>query len=94
VDENDVTPGSDMLGQNYPNPFTTSTSFTFATQGGTVTIQLFDSQGRLIRTILQQDYPRGKHEITVNRDGMPAGNYFYRITSAKEQSTKKMVVID
>ena len=94
VNEDSVTAGDDMLGQNYPNPFTKSTTFKFSTQGGVVTIQLFDAQGRLIRTVLEQNYSRGSHEITVNREGMPAGNYFYRITSGKDQSTKKMIVMD
>lgn len=94
IDQSTLDANNDMLEQNYPNPFTTTTTFKFATQGGTVVIQLFDAQGRLVRTVLQQDYPRGQHEITINRDGIPAGTYFYRIISGKDQSTKKMIVMD
>jgi hypothetical protein len=84
----------DQLSQNYPNPFTRTTTLSFATQGGMVSIQLFDVQGRLIKTLVQQNYPRGRHEVTINREGIPAGNYFYRISSAKEQSTRKMMIMD
>jgi len=94
VDETQLTGNDEMLGQNFPNPFSRSTTIGFSTQGGNVTIQLFDAQGRLLRTVLQQDFPRGKHRVGINRDGLPSGNYFYRITSGKDQSTKKMVVLD
>ncbi len=93
--ENATVSGSDeMLGQNYPNPVTRSTTITFATQGGATTIQLFDATGRLVRTLVQQDYPRGTHQVTMDRGALVPGNYFYRLTSGTAQASKKMLVMD
>jgi uncharacterized protein (DUF1501 family) len=94
VEETTVAGSDDLLGQNYPNPFKTSTTISFGTQGGATMIQLFDVSGRLVRTLVQQQYARGTYQITVNRDGLKAGNYFYRLITGNEQGTKQMVVVD
>jgi uncharacterized protein (DUF1501 family) len=92
--DGNTTNSEDQLSQNYPNPFRTSTTISFSSEGGMVTIQLFDVQGRLLRTIINQEYQRGRHELTIYRDGIPAGEYFYRIKAGKDQSTRKMIVLD
>lgn len=95
IEETEVSVGDDdMVSQNYPNPFATSTKIKFATQGGYVTIQLFNTAGMLIKTLVHQEYSRGQYEITINRDALAPGNYFYRITCGKDQRTKKMLIID
>lgn len=94
VEETTVTGKDEVLGQNYPNPFTKSTTITFGSVGGMATIQLFDVNGRLVRTILQQEVDKGTHQININRDGLPAGTYFYRLTNDKEQSTKRLLIVD
>ncbi len=92
---NTILSGSDeLLGQNYPNPFSSSTSIKFSTTGGMTTIQLFDVSGRLVKTVVSQEYDRGSHEVLLYRDGLSAGNYFYRLTTGREQSTKQMLVVD
>lgn len=94
VEETTVTGKDEVLGQNYPNPFTKSTTITFGSVGGMATIQLFDVNGRLVSTILQQEVDKGTHQININRDGLPAGTYFYRLTNDKEQSTKRLLIVD
>lgn len=85
---------NEALEQNYPNPFINSTSFRFNSDGGNVRIQIFDTNGRLIRTITDQQYSRGQHEITIDRNGMAAGNYFLTLTNNKTKSTRRMTVVD
>jgi hypothetical protein len=94
TEETIVSGSTDVLGQNYPNPVQQSTTITFGSQGGMVTIQLFDASGRLVKTLVQQEFARGQHQITFNRGSMPAGNYFYRLTSEKENATRRMIVVD
>jgi uncharacterized protein (DUF1501 family) len=94
LEETTVSGSTEILGQNYPNPVQQSASITFSTQGGMVTIQLFDAAGRLVKTLVQQEFSRGQHEITFNRGSIPPGNYFYRLTSEKEQATRRMTVVD
>lgn len=86
--------GDEVLRQNYPNPFSKSTTLSFASPGGQTTLQLFDAQGRLVLTILQQYMDRGTHEVTIDRGSLSSGNYFYRLTSGKDQFTKKLVITD
>lgn len=94
VDETKVSGSNDILDQNYPNPFSRTTTITFGSDGGLVTIQMFDVSGRLIKTVLQQNMDKGKHQITINRGDLPPGQYFYRLTNNKNQSTKKLTVVD
>lgn len=85
---------ADMLGQNYPNPFSRTATVSFTSKGGTVTLQIFDISGRLVRTVLQKDYSPGRHEVAIDRSGLAAGNYLYRLTNGSDQATKKMIIID
>jgi uncharacterized protein (DUF1501 family) len=84
----------DMLGQNYPNPFSRNTTVSFNSKGGTVTLQVFDISGRLVKTVLEENFAPGRHETTIDRAGLAAGNYMYRLTNGSDQSIKKMIVID
>ena len=94
VEEVNGSVADDMLGQNYPNPFTRNTTVSFTSKGGTVTLQVFDISGRLVKTVLQQDYSPGRHEVIIDRSGLSAGNYLYRLTTGSDQATKKMIIID
>lgn len=94
IDETTVNGKDETLGQNYPNPFTRSTTITFGSEGGLTTIQLFDVNGRLVRNILQKPLDKGQHRITIDRGDLPPGQYFYRLTNGKNKSTKRLVVVD
>jgi hypothetical protein len=86
---------NEELGQAYPNPFSKTTTFEFGTNGGKATIELFDVNGRKLRTIANQEFAAGKHSITIERDGLAQGNYFYRLTkNGNHAATKKLVVVD
>jgi len=85
---------NDALSQNYPNPFSKTTTINFGSVGGNVTILLFDVSGRLLKTITKQDYPLGTYQISFDRQELPAGNYFYRLINGNTIATKKMVIIN
>jgi uncharacterized protein (DUF1501 family) len=85
---------NETLGQNYPNPFSRTTTVSFGSDGGIVTIQLFDATGRLVKTVLNREVDRGMHEITINRDNLDAGIYFCRLINGKHKSTRQMIVVD
>lgn len=85
----------ETLGQNYPNPFKTTTTIAFGTEGGQALIELYDVAGRKVKTICNQKFERGRHEVVVNRDGLAAGNYFYRLTKGTTHAaTKQMAIVD
>jgi uncharacterized protein (DUF1501 family) len=85
----------ETLAQNYPNPFSKTTTIAFGTTGGNTIIELFNIEGRKVKTLCNQKFEKGRHEVIVNRDGLPAGNYYYRLTNNSEHAaTKAMVVVD
>lgn len=65
----------------YPNPFNPRTTIHFANpQAGAVKIVVYDVQGRLVRSLLQDDLPRGEHTVEwdgLNEAGEPAGSGVY-----------------
>ncbi|MBW7914635.1 MAG: DUF1501 domain-containing protein [Taibaiella sp.] len=95
LEETTISGRDEILGQNYPNPFSRTTTITFSSDGGTVAIQLFDVSGRLVKSILpERQMDRGKHQVTIERGDLPPGQYFYRLTNGKNQSTKRLTVVD
>jgi hypothetical protein len=94
---------------NYPNPFTTSTSFYFDHNSSEtsldVIIQIFSISGKLIKTIQDQVYSNGYRVGPINWDGLDdyggrlgRGVYFYKVnvkTSSGQlvQKIEKLVIL-
>jgi hypothetical protein len=89
------TPSKFNLCQNYPNPFNPSTKIIFSLEvSSTITLKIYNILGDEISTIInRQPFTPGSYNVTVNMNGYPTGVYFYRITSANFNSTKKMILI-
>lgn len=87
------------LEQNHPNPFNPSTTIRFSLPSRQLaTLAVYDSQGRLVRTLVDGIAPAGMSSIAWNgRDekGMTvtSGVYFYRLASGKFSETKKMTLL-
>jgi hypothetical protein len=93
------TPRATALLPSHPNPFnpTTTIPFDLATKGR-VSLQIFDTQGRLVRTLCDDVMPEGAHEaVWDGRDKsgsqLMTGVYFVRFTTSDFQVTKKLVMI-
>ncbi len=81
------------LAQNYPNPFNPSTTIAFQVpQAMRVSLKLFDSIGREIRTLADRTFEAGDHAVDVDMSGMTSGVYLYRMTSGAFVETRKMIV--
>ncbi len=88
------------LGQNYPNPFNPSTTIPIqARQPGTLKVQIYNMEGRLIQTLLQDSVSPGHYTVLWN--GMDArgnevssGVYFYRLKVQNQIiDTRRMVLL-
>jgi uncharacterized protein (DUF1501 family) len=78
---------------NYPNPFHSSTTFTFTLENsGDVVITLVDMTGRELKTVAQGNYPSGTHRVLFNRNELPNGHYFYQVKVNGKMVTKHLVV--
>jgi spore coat protein CotH len=82
------------LGQNYPNPFKSSTNIEFfIAQDSPVEISIYNLQGKKITTLIDEFFSAGNHKITVNTNGLKSNIYLYKIVAGKFSNVKQMVVI-
>jgi hypothetical protein len=83
----------DTLVWNYPNPFTASTYVKFKSAGGHILLQVFSTEGRLIKTLVDREYPEGTYEVWYENEGHPAGTYYLRLQNEALQQVKNMIVV-
>jgi hypothetical protein len=88
------------LSANYPNPFNPSTKLSFSIpRGENVFLQIFDSHGRLVSTIVNGTHMNpGSYEFTwdaANNAVMPlsSGTYYVRLVAGKFVQTRKMMLM-
>ena len=92
-------PTSVALAANYPNPFNPSTTIGFTTdEAGHARVEVFNSLGRRITKIYDGPVSAGQTEFVwtaEDSDGqeLASGVYFYRVSIAGQQVTKKMVLL-
>ena len=93
-----------LLAQNFPNPFTDFTTIRFnLPQQSIARIRIYNSQAKLVRTILRTTQFEGENEVIWDgRDGngadVGAGIYYYTLdfgvgTFNDETITRKMILI-
>jgi hypothetical protein len=95
-DESSLMPEEFELFQNYPNPFNPETRFRFSlATAGPVKLSLFDTLGKEIAEVIDQDLSAGNYEISFsNREAnLSSGMYFYRLQAGSRSQTKKMVLL-
>ena len=92
-------PAPMALGQNYPNPFNPMTTIAFTLdRSGPVKLQVFDVQGHLVRTLVNEIRTAGPYR--VDWDGKDnagrtaaAGLYMYRLAAGDVVQQKKMTLL-
>ena len=68
--------------QNYPNPFNPATTIKFGLKKkSNVRIDVFNSIGENVRTVLNEERDPGIYTINFNAVDLPSGVYIYRIES-------------
>ena len=94
-----VRPASYQLVGNYPNPFNPSTDIKFlAPQDGNVRIDIYNINGQLVKTVLDEYVSAGVKAVTwdgTNADGskVNSGIYLYKLTAGDVVQTQKMVLM-
>ncbi|MBK8380546.1 MAG: T9SS type A sorting domain-containing protein, partial [Ignavibacteria bacterium] len=53
----------------------------------------FDVLGNEVRTLVNENKPAGRYEVTFNGAGLPSGIYYYKLTSGNYSYTRKMMLI-
>ena len=82
------------LKQNYPNPFNPSTKIVFGLkEQGFTTINIFNSLGEKITTLINRQMSQGVHEVVFNADNIPSGIYYYQLRVNNVTITNKMMLL-
>jgi len=80
------------LKQNYPNPATDRTFIEFSLDvPSEVTLTVFESSGKKVLVPVHQFYQAGNHRVSLGKDQLKRGIYFYRFEAKDFVSVKKMV---
>jgi len=92
--EDDVLPAAYALQQNYPNPFNPATVIRFSVaEKQAASLQIFDITGRMVKTIINEPFAPGEHEVTWQAGHLPSGTYFMQMKSGDFVKTRKMVLL-
>jgi len=87
-------PSEFVLKQNYPNPFNPSTTIIYQLpKASMVSLQIFDIQGRLVTTIINEQKSAGQYSVQFNDPSLSSGVYYYKLTAADYSAVRKMLLI-
>lgn len=87
------------LSQNVPNPFNPTTLIRYELSDQEhVTLSVYDANGTLVRTLVDEVRPIGKNEVTWDGrsdtgNAVGSGVYFYRIAAGSFSTSRKMVLL-
>ncbi len=95
-----VAPNEYRLSQNFPNPFNPTTKIDYVIiNPSQVSLKVYDAAGRLVRTLVDGEQPRGMYSVGVDARGLASGVYFYQLIATPRSgatgfsSTKKMLIL-
>ena len=88
-------PGERGVGSSsfYPNPAAATTQLEYEVKkAGPVSVDLLDKDGNKLRTLLAETpQEKGAQSQQLNLSDLPAGTYFYKITTRSGTQTKRFV---
>ena len=87
-------PVSYSILSNYPNPFNPTTTIQFSVSTMTIaSLGIYDISGKLVETLVRGDFEAGEHEVIWNAVNHSSGIYFVKLTSGKNRSVQKLVLL-
>jgi hypothetical protein len=99
VPGNPVAPVAASLNQNYPNPFNPTTNISYELQQAQpVVLQVYNTKGQLVKTLVNETQTEGVHNVVWNGDdnsgnSVTSGVYFYKMKSSTFESARKMILM-
>jgi uncharacterized protein (DUF1501 family) len=81
----------DKLIRNDPNPFVSTTTITFKTEGGYTLIQIFDVSGKLVGVPVSANYQKGEYTVVFNGSALASGVYYARLQNGSTQQVRTMI---
>jgi len=94
INNNNLTPTEFYLSQNYPNPFSEKTTIKFCVAYKTkVILEVLNSEGELIKVLVDEEKDAGTYEVEFNGSGMPEGFYSYQLQAGDFINGMKMTLL-
>ncbi len=94
ADDGLLVPTEFALHPPYPNPFNPTTTIAFdVPRSANVELSLFDVQGRMIETLLDENLTAGSYSQEWTCSTCAAGVYFARLRTSEFQGIQKLVLI-
>lgn len=94
VEEENATPLTFELQQNFPNPFNPVTEIKYSIpQTSNVKLKVFDIVGNEVATLVDEIKSSGKYSVKFYANNLTSGVYFYRIQTDYFTSTKKLLLL-
>lgn len=82
------------LEQNYPNPANPETMIAFSLpRAGMATLKIYTLLGREVATLVSGELPAGEHRVRWRAGGLPSGVYLYRLETAEQTATRRLLVL-
>ena len=84
---------------NWPNPFNPETAIRFdLAQGGAVRLEVFDTLGQKVKTLMAESRPAGAHRVVwrgvdERGVGVSSGVYFYRLQAGDFSQMRRMLLL-
>ncbi len=80
--------------QIHPNPFEESVNLSYlAETDGTMTVSVFDAQGRLLQEVQEKVY-QGNHIQSIETGALPKGIYYFHLQCGSTQVHKKLIKME
>jgi len=83
-----------VLEQNYPNPFTLSTTIRFGVPNNSfVSLKVYNLLGQEVAVLAKKEFSAGMHSVTFDASRLANGIYFYTLRARDFTETKKMSIM-
>jgi len=98
-DDHTIIPSSDLMLNNYPNPFNLSTTINYSlAKDGLVKLSIYNIRGQLVTKLVTNPQTKGTYKVTWNGTDQTGkrvspGLYFYRIETNGKTLTNKMILL-
>jgi len=83
-----------VLKQNFPNPFSNSTTIQFRLkENSKVLLQIKNASGVTISTLINDNKTVGDYSIVFNSENLSIGTYYLILDTEKDHLVKKMILV-
>jgi hypothetical protein len=88
------TPTALRLHAAFPNPIRSSATLRFELPTeGAVSVTLYDMLGRTVQQIVDREMEAGRHQVSLDAQGLAAGVYIVRLSTADRAETQRLTIV-